>query len=693
MKRFLIPFAALAVLLALPARAAEADSTGLVPTLWWDFETQPSSSGLPGANKGSASGFTFTSEETATYVAGVTNGWALDASAFTPYSSKGNSFSTVGGAFTLSLVMNLGSTQGGIALNLRNETGARDLIVRRGSAAGSLVVGVGPEKSASTAFLETTFTDGDSAWHLVSVVVKDTGMDLYVDGVLADSTTSVTLWSASGCASRFQFGSHLGGLQANEAKNGGRIDDMRIHDAALTPVQILAIADEYGLAPDDGFIDLAPSGEPTVGKDSFRAPFSLLMNEGDAAEVAIVYGTDAALSAPATNVVGSALPSGSYTASLSGLASGTAYWWKLVASNGVNRAETDVASFRTLDTVAATDFARRVPVVVSGYAGSSTLTNFPVLVKLSAGSPTGFAYANCAADGSDLRFAAPDGLLLHHEIDTWDPAGESFVWVKVPALSGSATAFTMYYGASDPTALPTIDPHSVWTAAGHRAVWHFAADATESAQGLVPSSTTGTPSYENDGAVGKCWQSAGKAWMEYANDASWSELGAGATLTISAWARHDAATYEYNRILSTMSNWQNPAGYELSVQNQKNQITVGSSSRSQYQVVVSPGPMDEMVYLTAVYNDDGYADLYVNGVLQDRQQLNAVVQPTEGMAVASTVGGNSIWNGRLDELRLHAAAESADWVKACYDTMADPASFAVLSRAESTGAGMIIFVK
>jgi hypothetical protein len=688
MKRFSLPFAALAVLLALPARAADPDSTGLVPTIWWDFETKPSASQLPGTNKGSASGFTFTSEGTATYVAGATNGWALDASKFTPYSSKNNLFSTAGGAFTLSLVMNLGSTQGGIALNLRNETEAKDLIVRRGSTAGSLVVGIGPQASASTVLLETTFADGDSAWHLVSVVFRDTGTELYVDGALADSTASATLWSASGGASRLQFGSHLGGLQANEARNGGCIDDLRIHDAALTTVQIRAVAAEYGLVHDDGFIGIAASGEPTVGADSFRTPFDLLLDQGDAAEVAIVHGADAALSAPATNVVGSALPAGSYTASLSGLASGTTYWWKLVASNGVKRAETDVASFRTLDTVAAADFSRRVPVAVSGYAGSSTLTNFPVLVKLAADAPSGFDYADCAADGSDLRFAAPDGLLLHHEIDTWNTNGESFVWVKVPALSGSATAFTMYYGASDPTALPTVDPRSVWTETGHRAVWHFAADATESAQGLVPSSTTGTPSYEYAGAVGPCWQSAGAAWLQYANDASWRTLGAGSTLTISVWAKFDDSKYEYQRILSTMSNWQNAAGYELTVQNQKNQITVGSSGRSQYQKVVSPGPMDELVYLTAVYNADRYADLYVNGVLQEHQQLNAVVQPTEAMTVACVAGGGNVWNGRLDELRLHAAAESADWVKACYDTMATPTSFAVLSPVESTDPDM-----
>ena len=674
----------LAALLAPGARAADADSTGLVPTLWWDFETQPSASQLPGANKGSASGFTFTGEGTATYVAGVTNGWALDASKFTPYSSKNNSFSTAGGAFTVSLVMNLGSAQNGIALNLRNENGAKDLIVRRGSTAGSLVVGLGPQASASTTSLGTTFADGDSAWHLVSVVFRDTGTELYVDGALADSTASATLWSASGGASRLQFGSHLGGLQANEARNGGCIDDLRIHDAALTTVQIRAVAAEYGLVHDDGFIGIAASGEPTVGAYSFRTPFDLLLDQGDAAEVTIVHGADAALSAPATNVVGAALPSGSYTASLSGLASGTTYWWKLVASNGVRRAETDVASFRTLDTVAAADFARCVPVVVSGYAGSSTLADFPVLVKLSAGAPTGFDYADCAADGSDLRFAGADGLLLDHEIDTWNTNGESFVWVKVPALSGTATGFTMYYGAADPTALPPVDPRSVWTATGHRAVWHFATNATESAQGLVASTATGSPSYEIDGAVGKCWQSEGTAWLQYANDASWSALGAGSTLTISVWARFDAKNYDYNRILSTMSNWQNAAGYELTVQNQKNQITVGSSGRSQYQKVVSPGPMDELVYLTAVYNADRYADLYVNGVLQEHKQLNAVVQPTETMTVACLAGGGNVWNGSLDELRLHAAAESADWVKACYDTMAVPTSFAVLSPVEST---------
>ena len=681
MKRTILSLLAIVALGAAPVvRAADADVTGLVPTIWWDFETRPNATGLASENKGSMA-ITFTGEGTATYQAGVTNGWAVDTSKYTPY-SKAGTYSTAGNPITVSAVMTLGTNPNGITLNVR--TSAGDLIIRRGATEGSLVVGWGAQQAASSQFLNATFADGDAAWHLVSVVGSSAGTELYVDGQLADSSTAFSPWSAAGKVTQMQFGSHLNGPKTGEARLGGLVDDLRIHDAALTSAQMEAIAIEYGIVVPEGHIAVRASGEPKVGKNAFSTTWSLDIAPDDRAEAALVYGSDAALSTPTTNALGSALSAGDYTASLAGLSPGTTYWWKIVASNGVNRAETDTASFRTLDEIVPTDYASRIPAAISGYAGTDTLTNFPVLVKLAAGQPAGFDYADCAEDGADIRFASPDGTVLPHEIDTWNTNGESLVWVKIPAVAGTATAFAMYYAAPDPARLPPVDPHDVWTAAGHRAVWHFAADATESAQGLVASTATGTPSYENDGAVGKCWQSAGEAWLQYANDASWSRLGPDSTLTISVWAKFDSSSYGYNRILSAMSNWENPAGYELTVQNNKNQITVGSSGKSQYQKVVSPGPSDEMVYLTAVYNADTYADLYVNGVLQEHKQLNPLVWPTEAMTVACVAGGGNVWNGRLDELRLHAAAESADWVKACYDTMAAPTSFVALSPAEST---------
>ena len=234
------------------AHAANPDVTGIVPTIWWDFETQPSASELKGANKGSAS-ISFSDEGTKTYSAGAISGtYALDASHYTPY-SKASTCSTAGNPFTVSAVMTLGTNPNGITLNVRTTAG--DLIIRRGATAGSLVVTFGGQQQDSSHFLNATLSGGDSAYHLVSVVGSSEGTKLYVDGVLADSSTTFTPWSASGKVEQMQFGSHLNAIKDGEARLGGCIDDLRIHDAALTPAQMRAIAVEYRLSAfSDGLI-------------------------------------------------------------------------------------------------------------------------------------------------------------------------------------------------------------------------------------------------------------------------------------------------------------------------------------------------------------------------------------------------------------------------------------------------------
>ena len=87
------------------------------------------------------------------------------------------------------------------------------------------------------------------------------------------------------------------------------------------------------------------------------------------------------------------------------------------------------------DALDTTLFAKKSDITVSGYAGSTPLANFPVLVRLAANSPDGFDYGDCAADGSDLRFADANGDLIPHEIDTWnDASGESLVWGRLALL-------------------------------------------------------------------------------------------------------------------------------------------------------------------------------------------------------------------------------------------------------------------
>ena len=90
--------------------------------------------------------------------------------------------------------------------------------------------------------------------------------------------------------------------------------------------------------------------------------------------------------------------------------------------------------------------AKEATLVLAGYTGTTTLTNFQALVKLNEGR-FGFSYDDYAAkDGSDLWFTDSSGNVIPHELDTWDASGDSFVWVRVPEVSGTDTKIVMHWG-------------------------------------------------------------------------------------------------------------------------------------------------------------------------------------------------------------------------------------------------------
>ena len=341
-------------------------------------------------------------------------------------------------------------------------------------------------------------------------------------------------------------------------------------------------------------------------------------------------------------------------------------------------------------------FAKKCEIEISGYTGSSDLENFPVLVKLAANTPEGFNYDDCAEDGSDLRFADENGLCIPHEIDTWNPDGTSLVWVQIPVVSPvSATTkiFTMYYGASDISKLAEVSASEVWKGANYNAVWHFANGVAESANGLVTAESVGTLSF-GDTAVGlgDGLITDGRQTFSYNVDERWTTLGEGNTLTVSTWAKYDGSTANYARMLSSMSVWTKPAGWELTIQQAVNQITVGSSAQSQFLYNASEGPGANMVYLSAVYNANKDVTLYINGEAKYTKQLNQLVTPTEKLWIASCNKTANFWVGKLDEIRIHRDAESADWVKACYDTMVS-SSFLTMSEVKSVGGVEALFVR
>ena len=151
-------------------------------------------------------------------------------------------------------------------------------------------------------------------------------------------------------------------------------------------------------------------------------------------------------------------------------------------------------------------FNNKVRITMPGYTSASTETNFPMLVRLSRGNPRSFDPASCGDNGDGLRFFDSEGNLLPHEIDEWNPDGESLVWVLVPELNADAVV-TMCWNPRPGGAIPALDPGLVWFRAGYKAVWHFAstgATMPSSAFGTMPMSPTDVAAASNVvGVVGR----------------------------------------------------------------------------------------------------------------------------------------------------------------------------------------------
>lgn len=138
--------------------------------------------------------------------------------------------------------------------------------------------------------------------------------------------------------------------------------------------------------------------------------------------------------------------------------SGTGSFTYGAATGVVYGAEPSPAPATTIDPA---NYECSMTITPAAGSVSTTLYNFPLLVRLSAARQIGFNPADCGTGGADLRFALSDGTLLPHEIDTWSTTGESTVWVNVPAFS-PATQIVAYWGVKDASLAPAVTASATW---------------------------------------------------------------------------------------------------------------------------------------------------------------------------------------------------------------------------------------
>ena len=318
-------------------------------------------------------------------------------------------------------------------------------------------------------------------------------------------------------------------------------------------------------------------------------------------------------------------------------------------------------------------FPFRMDLTLSGYTGSSTLTDFPVLVSLSS-SISGFSYngfldsdGDGVRTGGDLRFFASNGQELSYEIADWNTTGTSNIWVKIPSLSGTNTVITAAWGKTGTETTPdyaTNDP--VWSNS-YEGVWHL------SEVGAGDSVSDSSPNSEHGTAFGSPSTGEGKVGSGISLDGTDDYIGLNINghynqdFSWSGWVK----TSDTNGGLVALSpiSWQQGA-YGFYINSGKAKIDVGWDGNGVGVVTLNSNAWKH-VYLT-VADSGGTTDtyrIYVDGNQDTTGTRDWFKYDGTNLKIRfGHIAHEGLYlAGTLDETRIASSVRSADWIKAEYD--------------------------
>lgn len=368
------------------------------------------------------------------------------------------------------------------------------------------------------------------------------------------------------------------------------------------------------------------------------------------------------------------------------------------------------------------DFRFKVPITVTKTV-ADTEAGVPVPVRLAENNPGGFSYADC--DPTQMRFGDENYAPIPFEVDTWNPQGESLVWVKVPLAEG--TKINLVYNG---TATVANDPSAVW--GDYTGVWHFEtldeSVKVTNAQGTYPNSTAAEGIDGNvstysvpgeSGRFGNCFRvndSTGHKVGNFNNGGVWvndagtaSPVDGGENFTISGWFKHGNFPYYwdhffYKRAASGNGGTPNNA-FAIEINsgsgNTANPYPRGSSGNGSA-VTLSNNLLDTWGYITFAY-EGTTCHVYENGVLRGDVTITKCIDNDSPLVFGDnsnvTAGnGDAAWNGWIDEVRFAKGTKSAAFIAAEYAAMttdglleygavetADPSAIVVSSNIGACG--------
>ena len=326
---------------------------------------------------------------------------------------------------------------------------------------------------------------------------------------------------------------------------------------------------------------------------------------------------------------------------------------------------------------AVANFAKYVPITVSGYSGPE-IENYPALVKIDAASIPG-VYLTVKNSGADLKFTDSSGEVEYpYEVDTWNPSGTSYVWVKIPSFAAGKT-FRMYYGDSLKTTNPTAV--NVWT--GYDLVCHVNSNnANDSSANNFAGKLNPYGVSRSDGKIGNAYgmevHDKGAAIVNKIYSGASGGPLANPRFTYSFWVR----------LTATMTQWHVFAGNKTSNNSQTWGIDVYAADGSQLRVWSKGGSQN---FSTGglpigtwrkfdVVHDGITTRIYVDGASVFEKTFDSApyrdwsdwvgwggnVNNNPGYNDGSIAGVGESITGDFDECRVYASAMSADLIAANY---------------------------
>jgi Concanavalin A-like lectin/glucanases superfamily/Domain of unknown function (DUF2341) len=350
----------------------------------------------------------------------------------------------------------------------------------------------------------------------------------------------------------------------------------------------------------------------------------------------------------------------------------------------------------------------RQQITIHGSSVEASLTNFPVLIKITDATNPVFTHAQ--STGNDVLFTDSSGAIkLNHQIDYYNAtvaaAPTMCAWVQMPTLaSTSDSTIYMYYGC--PNASAQQSSTAVWDT-NYLGVWHLSEGGTGTRFDSTSNAGNGTPvdytaTTEVIGLIGK----ADKIWEMGATPTTSQYITFGATasnalnitsgesLTVSIWTKVATFDVVYQAIFCKGNTaWR--LSRDNTNPNEAFCYNLNGSTTARYVPVTKNCTDGNWHYLVGTYNTaSGAFTAYVDGTWEAiSTEANANQSITNNFTVAIGFNSGSTargFSGTVDEARVSKIDRGISWIRTEYLNQGAPTGFYALGNEQNTPSSILI---